>query len=202
MTDRFQTEPLHTPPLAAPLPAVVNDQPELPAWLAERLLRPFEIITRVRGPRLSPDWEPLVTHPGLFLLALPLGAACVFVGSLIAGSLAALHPVAGLAALAVVVGSVFVVGICSGHFSRLVVTNQRLFIVQGRELCRSWDLDELPPHLIRHTLRTDGLQERSIDLDAVTAMLDGLSGKFTEAKSIVEFGKKLEQITLRKDKLP
>lgn len=201
MSDHFQTEPFAPLPDKPPPPCITKDQPELPAWLAERLLRPHEEIAWVRGPRVSPPWEPFATHPLLFVYALAIGTGCVFVGRLIAGSWVALPPWAALPALLIVFGSVFALGVSCGHFTRLVVTNLRLFIVQGRELCSSWDLDDLPPHLIRYTMR-DGEKTRAVDLDAVTAMLDGMSGKFTEAKSIVEFGKKLDQITLRDKRLP
>ena len=36
------------------------------------------------GPRFSPPWERVVTHPALFLVALALGAACLGVGRLTA----------------------------------------------------------------------------------------------------------------------
>ena len=202
MTDRYQTEPFAPNPEEPGRPIVLAvDQPQLPQWLAERILRDYEQVNWVRGPRFTPSWEILVTHPGLLLFTLPLAALCLFVGWLVAGSWAHLSPVAFLAAMAVVIGSIFVLGAFSGHFTRLVVTNLRLFIVQGRELCSSWDLDDLPPHLIRYTRTGDGERGRSVDLDAVKTMLGG-SDKFTEAKSIVEFGKKLDQITLREKRRP
>ncbi len=200
MSDHFQTEPF--PPLPGYNPPPRIDGPTLPDWLAVRLLRDFEQVTWVRGPRTSPAWEEAVTNPALVVAALPLAVVCLFVGMLAAGSWAALHPAFAVVALGLAFGPILVLGACSGHFTRLVVTNRRLFIVQGRELCRSWDLDELPAHLIRYTMRGDGGEARSVDLDAVKTMLAGLSDKFTESRSIVEFGKKLDQITLRDRRIP
>ena len=196
MTDPYRTEPFAPDPEEPARPASVIDFPPLPRWLADRILRDFEVVNWVRGPRFTPSWEIIVTHPALLAFTLPVAVMCLFAGRLVAGSWEALSPVAVLAAMAVVIGTIFVLGIFSGHFTRLVVTNKRLFIVQGRELCSSWELDDLPPHLLRYTARGDGQRDRSVDLDAIKTMLGG-SDKFTEAKSIVEFGKKLDQITLR-----
>jgi len=40
-------------------------------------------------------------------------------------------------------------GIANGYFTRLVVTNYRLLILQGYEVCRSWSIHHLPRSLIR-----------------------------------------------------
>ena len=98
--------------------------------------------------------------------------------------------------------AIVILGLASGYFTRLVATNQRLVIVQGRELCRSWTLDDLPPSMIRRRMTGDGQRDRTIDLDAVKTLLGGASDGFADAKSILAFGKQLGQIKARDDGRP
>jgi hypothetical protein len=107
-----------------------------------------------------------------------------------------------LAAGGVVLGSIFVLGIFSGYFTRLVVTNFRLIILQGREVCRSWSMDDLPHSLIRFRLSRGGQPSRTVDLDAMKTLLGSASDKFAESKTILAFGKQVEQIKAREDRRP
>jgi hypothetical protein len=180
-TDAFDDEPLD----------VSIAYPPLPPWLARRLLTRGERVTWVRGPGLNPPWERYVTNPLLFLAALALGVACDW------GSYRATEHIIGATAV-FALGSIFVLGISSGYFTRLVVTNFRLLILQGHELVRSWDIDDLPPTLVRYGLR--GRQRsRTIDVSAVQTLLGNSSQQFTPAKTILEFGKQLERIKGRLD---
>ena len=198
MLDRFQTGPPGDP---RP-PLVPRQHPGLPAYLARRLLRPGEEVAWVRGPRLNPWWEPYVTRPAMFLVALAIGAACLTAGRLAAGSWADLHPLPAAAAAVVVIGSVFVLAFFSGYFTRLVVTDARLFIVQGYEVCRTWGMDDLPRSLIRFGRAGDGGRSRTVDLGALKTMLGGSSDKFTGSKTILAFGKQIEQIKAREKGRP
>src|SRR5437763_1009219 len=144
MSDQFRTEPFQTDPFdTPPPPPVLRRPPALPAWLARRLLRPNEEITWVRGPRFNPEWERYVTHPALILVALAVAAVCVVAGRLSVSSWSELHPVPGLAAIGIVFGAIAVLAFFNGYFTRLVVTNFRLFIVQGYEVRSSWSIDAL-----------------------------------------------------------
>src|SRR5690606_23004035 len=125
----------------------------LPPWIASRVLRPGEEVTWVRGPRRNPSWEPCVTHPLLFVAALALGVILVGTGIVAGGGLAGLPLAAAAPAGGVILGSIFVLGIGHGYFTRLVVTNLRIFIVQGYEVCRSWRLEDLPPSLLCYAAR-------------------------------------------------
>jgi hypothetical protein len=197
MSDRFQTDV----PDARP-PALAGGFPPLPWWLADRLLAAGEAITWVVGPRFSPPWERVVTHPALFLVALALGAACLGVGWLTAEEGSDALAVSALAAGAIVVGSVFVLGLSSGYFTRLVVTNSRVVILQGYEVYRSWGLDHLPHSLLRYGKQGSEEWARAVDLEALKTMLGGASDKFAEAKTILAFGKRLDQIKVRDDGRP
>ena len=168
----------------------------LPGWLADRLLRDGEKCTRVFGPRLNPSWERYVTHPALFLVALAIGAVCFGIGWLIIGPEETVLLFA-LPGGILVLASIFVLGLSNGYFTRLVVTNYRLVVLQGYEVCRSWDIDHLPRSLIRFGPKGEKGSERSIDLEAVKILLGGSSDKFTESKSILAFGKQLDQIKTR-----
>jgi len=197
MLDRFQTGPPGDP---RP-PLVPRQHPGLPAYLARRLLRPGEEVAWVRGPRLNPWWEPYVTRPAMFLVALAIGAACLTAGRLAAGSWADLHPLPAAAAAVVVIGSVFVLAFFSGYFTRLVVTDARLFIVQGYEVCRTWGMDDLPRRLL-HYRRLGGEEGRAIDLDAVRSLFGDVTQPFSDSKTIRAFGKQLDQITAREHYRP
>ncbi|HEY7328697.1 MAG TPA: hypothetical protein VH592_13720 [Gemmataceae bacterium] len=191
MSERFQRD---LPDFRAP--DFIDVFQPLPGWLADRLLGPEEKVTYVRGPRLNPSWECYVTHPALTLLALAFGAVVVAAARLIGGEGPEPMAIAFLAAGLVVVVTVIVLGIANGYFTRLVVTTHRLVILQGYEICRSWNVDRLPPNLLRYGRH--GERERwTIDLDAVKSMLGGSSNKFTDAKTIMSFGKQLDRITIR-----
>jgi hypothetical protein len=194
MSDRFQTE---AP--GSQLPDIVGRNAPLPAWLADRLLRPDEEITWVRGPRFNPSWECYATHPTLFLLALAIGAALVGTVWLSVGEWPEMRALSLAAAGALLLGSIFVLGIASGYFTRLIVTNFRLVILQGYEVCRSWSIDELPHRLIHYGMPGGRGERPSIDLEAVKTMLGASSDKFTGAKAILSFGKQLDQIKARED---
>jgi hypothetical protein len=187
-TDRFDVR----------APEVVRPFIPLPPWVADRVLQADEVVTWVRGPALNPPWERLVTHPALFVVGALLAASCLAVGVELAGGWADVSPALFLAAIALFLGSVFVLGISNGYFTRLVVTNVRIFIVQGREICRSWDIDCLPRSLIHHDPR-GGERSRTIDLDALKTMLGGTSDQFTDSKTILALGKQLDRIKTRED---
>jgi hypothetical protein len=169
----------------------------LPAWLARRLLRPGEQVTWVRGPRWNPTWECYITHPGLFLAALAIGGALLAAGRLIAGSWSDLPAPTVLAAAVLVFGAVYVLAIANAYFTRLVVTDLRLVIMQGYEVCRSWALDDLPQALVRYDMRRTGQSRRSVDLTALQTMLGGSTDQFVEGKTIRALSKHLDQIKAR-----
>jgi hypothetical protein len=176
--------------------------PPLPGWLADRLLRAGEKITWVYGPNFNPSWERYVTNPALFLFALALGAAWVVVGYLIAGTQSELLVLPVLAAGGLAFGSIFVLAISSGYFTRLVVTDCRLVILQGREVVRGWNLDDLPPSLLRYRMREGENVSRTVDLDALKTMLGASSDKFAESKTILAFSKQLDRIRTRDNGRP
>jgi hypothetical protein len=174
----------------------------IPVWLAERVLHKEERLVWVYGPWHSPKWERAVTNPLLFLAALAVGAVCL----LIAIPLNRVWPesmvAAGMVGVAVLLAAVFVLGIFSGHFTRLIVTNYRLVIVQGREVCRSWGIDQLPRTLVRYAAREDETARRTINLDALQIMLGGTSDKLADSKIILSFGKHLDHIKAQEDQRP
>src|SRR5438552_646835 len=118
-TDRFSRE----------VPSVARAFPPLPWWLADRLLEPNETVDRVFGPRFNPPWERQITHPALFLVGLAVGGVFLAAGALIGGG-PEVTMASILSAGAVFVGSVFVLGLSNGYFTRLVVTNSRILILQ------------------------------------------------------------------------
>ncbi len=198
MHDRSEIDAFdaHAPEISMPFP-------QLPAWLGRRLLQANEEITWVCGPRFNPSWERCVTHPALFIFALALGAACLGAGWLLdEAGFDALMP-AALIAAGIVLASIFVLGICSGYFTRLVVTNFRLVILQGYEVCRSWHIDDLPYSLIRYGRPGEGGKaSRAVDLNALKTMLGSASDKVAESKTILAFGKQIEQIKAREKGRP
>lgn len=171
----------------------------LPSWLAARLLHKDEKVTWVYGPWLNPWWERNVTHPSLFLYTLAFGALLVAASALALKAKTEDMIGIGLVAGFFVIGSVIVLGIACGYFTRLVVTDRRLFIVQGYEMYRSWKIDDLPRSLIRYGARGARADSRAIDLDAVKSLLGSASDKFVQAKSILVFGKQLDQFKNRPD---
>lgn len=194
MSERFQTD---VSDFRAPI--LVKLFRPLPGWLADRLLKAGEKVTWVRGPRFNPAWERYVTHPALalFLLGLVLGTAIVALGCLHLDSRPDIAVYMTVAFCLVVVPSIIVLGIANGYFTRLVVTNCRLVILQGYEICRSWNIDDLPASLICYTRRGGEVQRPCIDLEAVKIMLGGSSDQFTSAKTILAFGKQLDRIQTR-----
>jgi hypothetical protein len=187
--DRFETDLFNAPP-----PPISGPHPALPDWLASRVLRAGEEVTWVRGPRLNPWWECYITHPALFLVALAFGAACCWAGRLSVESWSQIPPPLVLAAGGIVLASILVLGISAGYFTRLVVTNLRVVILQGYEVCRSWGLDQLPRSLLRYSKRPGEKEKRAVDLDALRTTLGGSSNQFTDSKTILAFGKQLDRI--------
>jgi hypothetical protein len=193
MSDRFHSDPpdFHTD-VSRPPEAARQDAP-LPPWVKSRILRPDEEVTSVRGPRFNPSWEKYVTHIGLFLAALAFAVAVVAIGYLVVGSWdepVVLLPV--LVAAGTVFLSICVLAAFNGFFTRLVVTNQRVLIVQGYEVRKTWKVDDLPPFLVRQQRGRHGETSRTVDMDALTSMLG--SDGFTDAKSIWAMGKELDRI--------
>jgi hypothetical protein len=188
--------------MANQVPDVSLHFPPLPKWLAGRLLRPGEKIVWVYGPWAHPSWERYITHPSLFPVALVLGGLCVAVGSLLAqiGTLESIAPaLSGFLAGSIVLGSIFALGISSGYFTRLVVTNFRLVILQGYEVCRGWSIENLPQSLVRYCMPRGGVREPSIDLDTLRILLGGPTDKVADSKSILSFGKQLDNIKPREN---
>jgi hypothetical protein len=192
MSERFQKDA----PAFQAVDIVELFQP-LPGWLADRLLKPDEQVTWVRGPCFNPSWECYVTHPALLLLALAFGAASVGLVWLVFGATPTILAVVGMAAGLVVIATIIVLGIANGYFTRLVVTNSRLVILQGYEIVRSWSIDKLPRSLLRYARRDGEDQGPCIDLEVVKNMLGRSSDQFTSAKTILSFGKQLDRIQTR-----
>ncbi len=176
-------------------PDLIEPFQYLPGWLADRLLRPEEKVTWVRGPWFHPPWERYVTHPALMLVALALSGLCAGLVRLFSKDLIDLYAAAFGCFILLIIPTIIVLGIANGYFTRLVVTNLRLVILQGYEICRSWNIDQLPRSLRRYG-RLGEQESWSIDLDALKTMLGGSSDKFTDAKTILSFGKQLDRITL------
>jgi hypothetical protein len=195
MSEQFRTEQFDSRPSESP-----GYFPALPSWLAARLLREGEEITWVVAPRFSPSWERYITHPLLFVAAVALAVICVASCALFDDAGPELIGPAILLGLGIIIGSIFVLGIACGYFTRLVVTNKRLVIMQGYEVRHAWDLDALPRHLLRYDRRRgEEDSEPTIDLDAVRTMLGSSSTHFAESKTILNFGKELRKIKRRDD---
>ncbi|HZV04720.1 MAG TPA: hypothetical protein VE999_06525 [Gemmataceae bacterium] len=172
-------------------PNLIERFQPLPSWLADRLLRPGEKVEWVRGPWFNPEWERYVTHPGLLLLPLTFGVVCVGLGRGISKEFMVPSIMATILAF---VFTIIVLGLANGYFTRLVVTNRRIVILQGYEICRSWNIGDLPPALLHYTRRGDEAG-RTINLNAVKNMLGAVSDQFSDAKTILSFGKQLDSIT-------
>jgi hypothetical protein len=99
--------------------------------------------------------------------------------------------------LMILIANLFVLGIANGHFTRLVATNHRLFIVQGYEIRRGWDLDNLPRSLLRFSIPGSFDSRPAINLDALHSMLGSSSEQVAGAKAIQAFGKQLDAIKAR-----
>jgi hypothetical protein len=195
MSDYFQTNRPDPPDIR--IRDIATPSPALPAWLASRVLRPDEELSWVFGPTFNPPWERHVTNPVLFLQALAIGLMCATVIILLAAG----DPRAVVAALVcgggIVIGVIMVLGICSGYWTRLVVTDARLIVLQGYEVVKSWNIDNLPVSLRRYGKRKDGREAWSIDLDTVSTMLGASSGKAVDQKSILVFAKQVDRIRSR-----
>jgi hypothetical protein len=93
----------------------------------------------------------------------------------------------------------FVVGIACGYFTRLVVTNLRVVVLQGYEICDTWDVDRLPRSLIRQEQREGQPAVSSVDLNALNTILGDSSTQFVEAKTILDFAKKLKRLSIEEN---
>jgi hypothetical protein len=193
------SEPFDPDPHDIRLPSVFWQHSPLPPWLARRLLREDEQVTWVRGPRFNPSWERYVTHPLLFVAALLLAGGFVALGVLIGGSWAQIHPAPLLTGIGLVTASIYVLAIANAYFTRLVVTEERLLILQGYEVCRSWRIDQLPPSLVRYARRGGGREKPVIDLNALQNMFGGPSDQIVDAKAIRKLGKQIDQIKKREN---
>jgi hypothetical protein len=100
-----------------------------------------------------------------------------------------------IAAGAILIGAIFVLGIFSGYFTRLVVTNSRLLIVQGYEVRHNWGIDDLPQSLLRY----GAVGSPTIDLDALHSMMGGSSESVAESKTILKLGKQIDNIRAREN---
>jgi hypothetical protein len=200
MSENFQTEPFNpfkNNSSSAPSPQVLSNSSPLPDWLARRLLRQDENVAWVRGPRLNPSWERYITHPALFLVAVALGFVIVWVVRQATESGAELRVVSFFVAFGIAIATIFVLGFSAGYFTRLVVTNLRVVILQGYEVCDYWSIDQLPPSLLRFDRRDGQKASASVDLNALQTALGGSPTQFVEAKTILAFGKHLNRIKLR-----
>ncbi len=197
MSENIQTDSFSSfqsePPGAEPTPVVSSSSP-LPTWVARKILRPDETVSWVRGPRLNPSWERYVTHPALILFPLFLGVVALCAAVQTTGSAGVLPAI--IFTVAISLPFIFVMGISAGYFTRLVVTDLRVIIVQGYELCWDCSIDYLPPSLIRYDPRRGGKAGRSVNLDALQTALGGSSTQFVEAKAILKFAKTIDRIKL------
>jgi hypothetical protein len=187
--DAFDDHPLN---IARPMPT-------LPAWLARRLLGADEKVAWVWGPSFNPDWERYLTHPALVLLALVL-AAILWLPLTALEPLVLIPPV--LVAGAIVFGTILVLAFANAYFTRLIVTNTRLLIVQGHAVCSNWSIHDLPPSLIRYSRLGTGEETRTVDLEALHSMLGGSSDQFAPRDAILAFGKKLQNIKAQDNRKP
>jgi hypothetical protein len=191
---RFQSEP---PSL--PTREIVGTCSPFPAWLARRLLGPDEKVTWVRGPKHNPSWERYITHPGLFLIPVAVAAVVVLaIGQTFGASGALVWAFLGICVVAAL-PFLFVVGIACGYFTRLVVTNMRVVVLQGYEICDTWDVARLPRSLLRQEQRDGQPAVSSVDLNALNTILGGSSTQFVEAKTILDFAKKLKRLSLEEN---
>jgi hypothetical protein len=179
--------------------------PPMPVWLCRRVLKPDERVMKVYGPRFTPSWERWITHPSLFLVALVLGVVVVAVGWPLGGGAGGseespVRPLVVMAAIDIVLGSIFVLGHACGYFTRLVVTHSRKLILQGHEVCRSWGIEALPAALLRYHPLPGGGMAPTIDLDSLKTMLGSQSDRIADSKTILAFGKQLDRIKPKDDR--
>ncbi len=165
-----------------------------PKWLASHLLRGDEEILWSTGPRHTPAIEPFLTHWLFVVVGVMLAVGTLFLGRMLVPGWSKLPMWAGFTAIFLVFGSVFLVGVANGYFTRLVATNKRVFIVQGQAICRSWGLNALPRSLVQYRINEHGEEERTVDVDALRTMLDSPSEGFAESKTILSLGKHLDRV--------
>jgi len=189
MADEIQQQPSEPAHTDVSLPA-----PYFPSWLMKRFLREDEGIEWVYGPALKPWWERYACHPVFIATAVVVAALWLAMGWVKAGDFAKLSIIPVLGPAALVVGSIFIVGASCGYFTRLVITNHRLLIVQGYELCRQWRVDDLPPWLIRYRRLPGADVTKTVDLDALRTMIGSSSANVADAKTILALGKHLANI--------
>ena len=164
-----------------------------------KLLRRDEQIVWVAGPRFNPSWEKYVTHPLLFVAALGLGALGVGLGWLLNGAAPALLPIGAVAAFVLFFGSIIVLGLANGYFTRLVATNFRLLMLQGYEVYRRWNIDDLPRSLVRYRRMAGGESARPSTWTPCRPCSAARRDQFVDAKSILAFSKQLGGIKRRED---
>lgn len=193
-TERHNTERFDAEPRQAGAAHTAHQYPPLPAFLARRLLRDDEQVTFVRGPWFAPWWERHVTHISFILVAGLLAVAVIAAGIQYAGSLKEMPILPGVIALGLIFGSIGVTAFFCGLFTRLIVTDRRLILIQGYDVCRVWNIDDLPRRLLRYA-RRGGEERAMIDIDALQTMITAsVTEKFSEAKTLMKFGKQLDQI--------
>jgi hypothetical protein len=198
------TDPTESNPFKLPEAPPRRLHRPLPTWLARRLLREGEEVTWVRGPHWNPGLERYITHPALFLVALLLVGVCLAAGWLFMSANRGPYPEAAiLAAGGIFFGAVLILAYANAYFTRLVVTNFRLLILQGYEVCKVWRIDDLPMSLRRYRRRPGGRGESwSVDLDALQNMLGGATDQFVDAKKVLALGKQLDNIKAREQDRP
>src|SRR5262249_42853855 len=76
------------------------------------------------------------------------------------------------------VGGLILVGIAAGYFTRLVITNQRVMIVQGYEIRKTWRLGDLPRSLVGVKRSDGGELKRTVGMETVTTVVGGGSRQF------------------------
>lgn len=169
----------------------------LPPWLARRMSHGGEKITWVRGPQSSPGWESFATHPALLLVTLFISVCLV----VLTWDGDRQTRVAFVLAVGLVLGTIVVLGLASAYFTRLVVTNYRIVMFQGREMVRNWSMDDLPRSLIRFRRRPDGKEERTIDVGSLQTLM-GSSDQFADPKTLRAFSRQLDRIKAQEDESP
>jgi hypothetical protein len=196
------TEPTPRDPLDPTVPNIFRKCPELPPWLARRVLQRDEQITWIRGPERSPPWECCVTHPLAGFAAMAFGVIVSVSGCVWTESWSGLVSLPVLFTWSLFVVYIIVLGISAGYFTRLIVTNQRVVLIQGFEIIRSWSLDQLPRSLVRFSRNQQGQESRTVDLQGLQSLLGGVSDQFADAKTLKAFSKQLDRIKARENDHP
>lgn len=210
MVDHFQSDPPPTDPNdqnVSTTPGkdhnvdVARAFNPLPAYVKRQLPGKDEEVIWVRGPRLgNPVWEPFVTNPLLFVVGVAIGALCIYLGSLGEGSGKQFPVSFGVGAVVSFFLPILLLAFFNGYFTRLVVTDSGVYIIQGSTICRNWELEYLPRSLVRFERRgEDDPIGKTVDVDAMKTMLNSSEGHFTDAKTIKDFGKRLERLRRAED---